>query len=77
MRVSEAPILTVATLGHPENECYIVKCEPEVWRFLHDGSVVDLESFRAGWDVVSLPPTHDPAGQAATRDDAHYVGDSS
>lgn len=54
MTQATAPLGTVATLGHPANRILIVKANDEgrgYWRYLHDGSVVDDEDFRAGWDI--------------------------
>lgn len=52
MRQSEAPVGTIATLGHPANQVLIVKSNQTDWRYLYDGSLVDPEDFRAGWDLA-------------------------
>lgn len=52
MNQNQAPIGTVATLGHPANRILIAKGD-RGWVYLHDGSLVDDEDFRAGWDFYT------------------------
>jgi hypothetical protein len=55
MNQHEAPIHTLATIGHPGNNRYIFKNGDGVWRTVHDGKPVEPEDFRAGWEIVRLP----------------------
>lgn len=50
MTPDEAPLGTVATLGHPANKILIVKGAHD-WRYVHNGLFVKPEDFRAGWEV--------------------------
>ena len=52
MTQTNAPIGTVATLGHPANKHLIVKAEGG-WRSLSGPyfGMIDPEEFRAGWDI--------------------------
>jgi hypothetical protein len=62
MNQNQAPIGTVATIGHPANRCLIAKGN-EGWRYLDTGKLVDPEMFRAGWKIVSLPGRcYEPSG---------------
>lgn len=53
MRQSEAPIGTLAIIGHPANQRLIFRSGLG-WVHVHDLSAVDEEDFLAGWDVVTL-----------------------
>lgn len=57
MNQHQAPLGTVATLGHPANLILIVKGE-YCWRYVNSGVGVDDIDFRAGWDFYE-PATHD------------------
>jgi hypothetical protein len=60
MNQSQAPVGTVATIGHPANGRLIAK-GPAGWVLLSDGSMVDPEDFRAGWDIYTPVPVESPA----------------
>jgi hypothetical protein len=66
MTPASAPVGTQATIGHPGNGRYIIKGD-EGWFYRRNGSPVNEEDFRAGWDVVSLPA--DTAAVLAERDE--------
>jgi hypothetical protein len=51
MNASEVPVGMVVTIGHSGNGRLAVKTQSGQWMHLHDGSVVDPEDFRAGWDL--------------------------
>ena len=50
-----APEGTFGTIGHPENNRYIVKTSNGRWRYTETGMFVDSEEFRGGWDVLYVP----------------------
>jgi hypothetical protein len=59
MNQHEAPVGTVATLGHPGNNRLIVKITStpvEHWVYYDDrNKIVPDEDFRAGWDTIDVP----------------------
>ncbi len=58
MNQHQAPIGTVATIGHPANKTLIAKGS-EGWRYLHNGKPVNDEDFRGGWDdYIPETPTN-------------------
>lgn len=57
----EAPVGTIARVGHPANDSRIVKTGVG-WIYLDTAKPVDPGAFRAGWDVVTA---EELAGQGA------------
>ena len=51
MTQRQMPPGTTAYIGHPANECLIVKTSGEFWRYVDTGSIVNDEAFRAGWSL--------------------------
>lgn len=51
MKLSEMPIGSVVTIGHPNNGRLAVRIQTGCWRLLHNGQIVSSEEFRAGWDT--------------------------
>ena len=50
MKQSEAPVGTLARLGHWDNGIRVMKDYDGRWRTL-TGRIVEEESFRSGWDI--------------------------
>jgi len=51
MTQHQAPVGTIAVLGHVANSTRIVKTGVG-WRYLHNDTPVADEDFRAGWDTI-------------------------
>jgi hypothetical protein len=52
VKISEVPVGVVVTIGHPANRILAAKGD-NGWRWLSDGTPVEPEAFRAGWDLFS------------------------
>jgi hypothetical protein len=69
MNQHEAPVGTIARLGHPDNDARIVKTGVG-WIFLATAEPVDPEAFRAGWDVITPNQAEAPTEAAVAGHDA-------
>lgn len=52
----DAPVGTLALIGHPANDIRIIKLGTG-WAYVSNGEPVDDEGFRAGWDDVPAQPS--------------------
>lgn len=51
MNQHTAPVGTLATIGHPANNCRIIKTGLGHWRYVDSDKIVNGEDFRAGWQI--------------------------
>lgn len=77
MKQSEAPVGTVATLGHPLNNILIIRINDfgvERWVYYDNHiEIVDDEAFRAGWDIAPQPEPFEPGHGRPDLDMLHQV----